>query len=68
MLICNQVNYIVCDPECPHGKPHEATPIVYETRDDEYGIGSCDKAETPCRLRDESIVPKCVEVKCPATK
>ena len=60
MLICNQVNYITCDPACPHVGPHEAV-------EEWWGI-PCNERISQCLLRDDRPVVRCVEVKCPATE
>ena len=58
MLICNERNFITCDPACPHIGPHEAVR--------EFDEAHCDQ-EAKCVYRDDRPMVKCVEVKCPAT-
>ena len=58
MLICNQVNYLTCDPACPHVGPHEAV--------EEFVQVYCDQ-EAKCVYRDDKPLVRCVEVICPAT-
>ena len=55
MLICNQVNYITCDPNCPHVGPHEVA--------EEWWATLCNDEETSqCVLRDDKPMVRCVEV------
>jgi len=60
MLICNERNFLLCDPECPHIGPHEAV---------QRGWGAhCDDYYAPhCAYRDDGPVVRCVEAQCPAT-
>ena len=59
MLICNQVNYLTCDPACPHIGRHEAIYTVYEF---------CNDIVTICAYRDDWPQVQCKEAPCPATK
>ena len=69
MLICKQVNYLLCDPACPHGKPHEAIHDTYElTSSGWYVDGCCSDVKRLCEDRDDWPHVRCVEVTCPATK
>ena len=63
MLICNQVNYITCDPECPHVKPHEPIYDLYMLADSEYAEGYCDDYLSPCWFREDGTHARCVEGK-----
>ena len=60
MLICNQVNYLLCDPACPHIGPHEAV------KEFEIMEIHCDEP-AKCVYRDDKPMVQCVEAPCPAT-
>ena len=63
MLICNERNFLLCDPECPHGKPHEAEHDLYETSRGKRLKGYCNDIKGLCRLRADQPMVRCVEVK-----
>ena len=54
MLICNQVNYLLCDPSCPHVGPHDV--------DEEWWATLCNEETSQCVLRDDRPLVRCVEV------
>ena len=60
MLICNERNFITCDPACPHIGPHEAameaSSVLFE-----YEI-YCDQTAKYV-YRDDRPLVRCVEVK-----
>ena len=61
MLICNERNFLLCDPKCPHVGPHEAVLEI------EVIEAYCDKLKAKCIKRHDRPLVRCVEVTCPAT-